>query len=130
MKRYLARITVLGLLATGMAFMPAAARAQDANTNASPNQTMTPKRHTAIPFHGKVSAVDAKAMTLTVGSRTFEITSDTKILKDDQPAALSDGVVGEPVRGLYKKTEAGKLQALSVHFGAKNAGKSKTPSSS
>jgi len=119
MKRYLARITVLGLLASGMALMPVAARAQDTNTNASPNQTLTPKRH-AIPFHGKVSAVDAKAMTLTVGNRTFQITSDTKIFKDDQPATLSDGVVGEPVRGLYKKTDAGKLEALSIHFGVKN----------
>jgi hypothetical protein len=126
MKKYIAKITVLSLLATGMVVLPVAARAQDANTNASPNQTMTPKRHNTIPFHGKVDAVDTKAMTLTVGSRTFQITPDTKISKDGQPATLSDGVAGEPVRGTYKKTEAGKLDALSVHFGAKQ----KTPSSS
>jgi hypothetical protein len=126
MKKYIAKITAVSLLAAGMAVLPVAARAQGANTNAPPNQTVTPKGHNAIPFHGKVTAVDTKAMTLTVGSRTFQITSDTKISKDGQPATLSDAVTGEPVRGTYKKTDAGKLDALSVQFGAKQ----KTTSSS
>lgn len=125
MKKYIAQITAVSLLAAGMTVLPVAARSQGANTNVPPNQTMTPKGH-AIPFHGKVAAVDAKAMTLTVGSRTFQITSDTRISMDGQPATLSDGVAGEPVRGTYKKAEAGKLEALSVQFGAKQ----KTPSSS
>jgi hypothetical protein len=126
MKKYIAQITALSLLTAGMALLPVAARAQGADTNAPPNQTMTPKGHNSIPFRGKVAAVDTNAMTLTVGSRTFQITSDTKISKDGQPATLSDGAVGEPVRGTYKKAEAGKLDALSVQFGAKQ----KTPSSS
>jgi len=126
MKKYIAQITAVSLLAAGMAVLPVAARAQGANTNAPPNQTMTPKGHIAVPFHGKITAVDTKVMTLTVGNRTFQITSDTKISKDGQPATLSDGVVGEVVRGAYKKTDAGKLEALSVQFGAKQ----KTPSSS
>jgi len=133
MKKYIAQITV-SLLATAMVVVSTVAQAQDANTNASSsaNQTTTPKqeRHNIIPFHGKVTAVDTKAMTLTVGKRTFQVTSDTKIFKDGEPATLSEGVVGEPVRGLYKKTEDGKLEALSIHFGAKNSGKPKAPSSS
>jgi hypothetical protein len=32
-------------------------------------------------------------------------------------------VVGEPVRGSYLKTEAGKLEAVTVHFGAKTGAK-------
>jgi len=126
MKKYIAQITALSLLAAGMVVLPVATRAQGANTNTPPNQTMTPKGHNVIPFHGKITAVDTKAMTLTIGSRTFQITSDTKISKDGQPATLSDGMVGEPVRGTYKKADAGKLDAVSVQFGAKQ----KTPSSS
>lgn len=126
MKKYIARIMVLSLLATAMIALPVAARAQDANTNEPPHQTMTPKKHNTIPFRGKVAAMDTQAMTLTVGNRTFQITADTKISRDGQPATLSDGVEGEPVRGTYKKTEAGKLEALSVYFGAKQ----KAPDSS
>jgi hypothetical protein len=70
-------------------------------------------------FRGTVSAIDAKAMTLTVETRTFAITSDTKIIKDGKSATLADGVVGEQVSGTYKKTDNGKLTAISIHFGAK-----------
>ncbi len=63
--------------------------------------------------------MDTSAKTLTVGTLTLQITSDTKITKDGQPATLSDGVVGEPVGGTYTKTADGKLNALIVHFGAK-----------
>jgi len=129
MKKYIAQITVLSLLATAIVVMPVLAHAQDANTNAAssskPTMTPKPKSHNAIPFHGKLDAVDTKAMTLTVGNRTFQVTSDTKIFKDGQPATLTDGAVGEPVRGTYQKTETGKLDALSVHFGAKSGEKQK-----
>jgi hypothetical protein len=57
----------------------------------------------------QVSAVDASAMTLTVGTLTLQITSDTKITKDGKSATLADGVVGEQVSGAYKKTDDGKL---------------------
>lgn len=129
MKKYIAPLAVLSLLAAGMLVVPVAAQAQDANTNASSNQAMTPqsKRHHVIPFRGRVGAVDANAMTLTVGKRTFQVTSDTKILKDGQPAALADGMAGKPVRGAYRKSDDGKLVALSVYFGAKSKAKSKTP---
>ncbi|MGB7767834.1 MAG: hypothetical protein WBN22_03155 [Verrucomicrobiia bacterium] len=109
-----------------MVAMPVFAYAQDATTNApSSDQTPAPKpaKKNVIPFHGKLDAVNTNAMTLSVGNRTFQVTAGTKILKDGKPAALSDGVVGEPVRGLYKKTETGQLDALSVHFGAKSGAK-------
>jgi hypothetical protein len=57
-------------------------------------------------------------MTLTVGSRTFQITSETRIMKDDKPAILADGVVGQPVTGYYKPADDGtNLNASSVYFG-------------
>ena len=131
MKNHPVKFTVLSLLASALIAVPLLAHAQDANTNApSSDQSTTskPKRHGLIPFHGKLSAVDTNAMTLTVGHRTFEITADTKIFSNDKPAILADGAVGEPVRGVYKKTEAGKLEAVKVEFGVKTGGKQKKPS--
>jgi hypothetical protein len=133
MRKNIAETTVLSLLVAAMVATPLLAHAQDANTNApSSDQTMTPKpkKHGVIPFHGKLVAVETNAMTLTVGNRTFQITADTKIFNNGEPATLSDGVVGEPVRGAYKKTEAGKLEAVKVQFGAKTGEKQKTDNSS
>ena len=45
------------------------------------------------------------------------------MFSNGEPAALSDGVVGEPVRGAYKKTEAGLLEVVTVHFGTKTGEK-------
>jgi hypothetical protein len=126
MKKHIAKITTLSLLAAAIIAVPMLSCAADVSTNApgSSGQTVTPKPgiHSVIPFHGKVTAVDTNAMTLTVGNLTLQITSDTKISKDGKPAKLSDGVVGEQVRGAYKKSEGGKLNAVTVRFGAKSTG--------
>jgi hypothetical protein len=133
MKNHISKIIHLSLFAAALLAMPALVRAQDANTNAAPvadqSTTTKPKAPGTIPFHGKLKAVDASAMTLTVGSRTFEVTAGTKIFNNGEPATLSDGKVGEPVRGSYLKTESGKLEAVTVHFGAKTDEKPKSESS-
>jgi hypothetical protein len=59
----------------------------------------------------------------------LQVTPDTKITKNGQPATLSDGVVGQPISGSYKKTDDGKLNAVTVHFGAKGGEKQKKESS-
>ena len=114
-------LTLTLLFAAALVAMPVLSRAEGTTTPATPDQTAPakPKKHDALPFHGKLSAVDATAKTLTVGTLTLQITSDTKITKEGKPAVLSDGVVGEPVSGAYTKTADGKLNALIVHFGAK-----------
>ena len=132
MKNHIAKIIPLSLFAAALLAWPSFVRAQEANANApASDQTTTakPKSHGSIPFHGKLSAVDTGAMTLTIGNRTFEVTAGTKIFNNGEPAALSDGKVGEPVRGTYQKTESGKLEALTVHFGAKTDEKPKTETS-
>lgn len=115
--------TLLSLFAAVLFAAPWLARAQEADTKAPPVSDQTtvakPAKHGVIPFHGKLAAVDANARTLTVGNRTFQVTADTKIFNNGEPATLSDGVVGGPVRGAYQKTEAGLLEAVTVHFGAK-----------
>jgi hypothetical protein len=73
-----------------------------------------------------VDGVDTNAMTLTVGSRTFQITSTTKISSNGQPGVLSDATVGEPVTGYYKPDpdSTNTLDAVSVHLGkGKGSGK-------
>jgi hypothetical protein len=70
-------------------------------------------------FRGAASAVDTNAMTLTVGQRTFDVTADTKITKDGQPAVLGDITVGEMVGGAYKKGTDGKLSAPTIRIGLK-----------
>ncbi len=120
MKRNITPIVVASLFAVAIITTPALSRAADSTTNA-PEQAAPakPKKHAIVPFHGKVAAVDANAMTLTVGKRTFVVTSETKITKDGKPATLADGVVGENVGGAYKKSEDGKLNATTVNFGTK-----------
>jgi len=110
------KIALLGLITAGLLALPARSFAQDAaagSTAAAPAKA----KHGA-PFHGTVDTLDTNAMTLTVGTRTFQITSETHIMKDDKPAILADGVVGQPVTGYYQPEENGTtLDAASVYFG-------------
>ena len=124
MKNHLVKITSFGLVALALALAPALVHAQDTATNA-PAQT-APKKHGGLPFHGKVSAVDAGAETLTVGKLTLNITSLTKITNttNSAPAILSDIAVGEYISGSYLKDDSGQLNAKTIHIGAK-AGKGK-----
>ena len=122
MKKQIIKLT-LSLFATAIIAAPMLSRAQDNGTNppAAPGQTepVKPKKHEGLVFHGTVSAVDAKAMTLTVGKRTFAVTSETKITKNGQPAILSDIAVGDKIGGAYKKTDDGKLAATTINDGKK-----------
>jgi hypothetical protein len=77
------------------------------------------KKPTAGPFHGKLVAVDKSAKTITVGKRTFQITSETKMFKAGKPATLDEGIIGEEASGYVKPTEDGKLVATKVNFGPK-----------
>jgi hypothetical protein len=141
MKRTILKITTLNLLAAAFMAMPSLSRAQDAMSTNAPavvDQALVQtnnapvikhKKHDHSVFNGKLSAVDTNAMTLTVGERTFEITSETKITKDGQPATLSDGMAGEKVSGSYKKDADGKLTATSIHFGEKKKKKETNPDS-
>jgi hypothetical protein len=122
MAKNISNIAVLGLLTATLVAVPVLLRAEGAGTNAPASSGQTPakpKKHDNLPFHGRLAAVDAKAMTLAVGTLVIQVTSDTKITKDGQPAILADGVVGEPVSGAYKKTDDGKLNATEVSFHSK-----------
>jgi Domain of unknown function (DUF5666) len=81
------------------------------------------KKQKSLPFTGNIVTMDKNARTLTIGKRTFQVTSETKIFKSDKPATFADGAVGDYVTGSYKKTDDGKLIANSVYFGGKGGGK-------
>jgi len=90
------------------------------STNKAPASKSAPeKKPVAHPFHGTLTAVDKNAKTITVGKVTYQITSETKIRKNDKPATLDDGVIGEEAAGYVKPNADGKLFASSVRFGAK-----------
>ena len=107
-------IAIAALLTT-----PAVVRAQDAASTNAPAATAPAKKH-GMQFKGKIVAIDATAMTLTVGTKTFNITSTTKITKDGKPATLADFAVGDPVSGNYKKN-GDKLDATALHDHKKKA---------
>lgn len=101
-------------------------------TNDAPAKASEPKsekkksggnRQQGLPFKGQLKALDKSAKTITVGERTFQITSSTRIFKDGKPALLESGVVGEPITGSYKQAPDGKLNAASVYFGGRPTAK-------
>jgi hypothetical protein len=133
MKKQITKLT-LSLFATAIVAAPLLAGGQEPGANPPPaprhSERAKPKTHETTPFNGKVTAVDTKAMTLTIKNRTYEVTSETKITKDGQPAVLSDIAVGDKVGGAYKKTDGGKLSATTINVSKQSdrqKGKEKEP---
>ncbi len=97
-----------------------------ASASDSPSATPVLKKGSKFPFHGKLQAVDAIAMTITVSGKTprvYILTPDTKIKKNGKSATLNDAVVGDDVGGYVLKGADGKYTALSVRFGPRPGGK-------
>jgi hypothetical protein len=125
------KIALFSLVTAALVAVPATSQAQDkpktaAPVPAAPAAPAAPSaKKSRAPFHGKVSAIDSAAMTITIGTQTISITSDTKIIKDEKPATLSDITVGDTANGAYKKDDAGKLNATTIHVIAKNSAEPK-----
>jgi len=130
MKKHIAKISMPILCAAAILAVPALSRAQDTtNTPAPPVRTRTVAPSVALSFHGILTAVDTNAMTLTIEKRTFNMTSETIVTKDDKPAMLAEGAVGDQASGTYKKNTEGKLDALTVRFSTTTGGNKKIKSS-
>lgn len=80
------------------------------------------------PYAGKVGAVDKAAKTVTIAtkekSRTYQITSETRISKGGKPATLDDVTVGEEAAA-YGHEEGGKYIAQSLRVGPRPEGEGK-----
>ncbi len=120
------QIALFAIVAAALVAAPSVVRAEDASSKSESSTNAVPhaaKKHGGTPFHGKVASVDAAGATVTVGSLTINITSETKITKAGKPATSSDITVGEKISGSYKKGEAGKLDATTITIGEKGEGK-------
>lgn len=120
-------MTLAGLLAAVVLAVPVHVSAQSTN---KPAATAPDAKSRPIPFRGKLAAVDKTAKTITLDEktkRTFQVTSETKIMKDDKPATLDDATVGEAVRGSYRKSDDGKMTLRLLSIGAKGEAKPKEP---
>ena len=120
--------SVLALLTAAMVFAGPATQAAESAKDKSVQPPKSEGKQKQMPFRGKVSAVDKTAKSVTLEgkekSRTFQITSTTKITKDGKPAVMDDVLVGQIVGGLAKETAAGKLEVVTLNIGAK-VGKAK-----
>jgi hypothetical protein len=72
----------------------------------------------ALPFAGKIDALDPEAKTIKIGERVFHVTADTKITKGGNPATLADAKAGDQVGLSYRETDK-KLNLVSVRIGPK-----------
>ena len=120
MKQTILGFSITCLLAAGLVNAPTGLLAQTTNKPASDKTSTSEKTAKAGPFHGKLAAVDKVAKTITVGKRTFQITSESKLKKGGKPATLDDGTVGDTVSGYVKPAPDGKLVATTVNFGPKS----------
>lgn len=128
MKKNILRIALMSVLAAAIATPVMAQQtnvAKDKSATAKPEPVKAEKKQEGLPFKGTVAKIDKDAKTLTVGDKTFQITSETKIKKAGKDATLESGVVGEEVALKYKTAADGKLTALSVRFGPKAEGEMK-----
>ena len=134
MKTKMLGVALFSLLAAALALAPTHAFAQEKKPEKAATEKKEPskgeKKEGRIPFHGKLVAVDKTAKTITVGERTFQITSESKLSKAGKPATLDDAAVGDEVSGNYQKADDGKLHAKSVRFGPKPEGDAKKPANS
>jgi hypothetical protein len=129
MKTSLYKLSVLAAIGCALTLAPVRGSAQEKKTEkpaeksggAQGETNKAPNPNRTVPFRGKVDAVDKQAKTVTVGTRVFHVTAETRIQKDGKAATLADFVVGEPIRGSLRQTEDGKLNAVSLSLGQKPA---------
>jgi hypothetical protein len=124
MMKSILRVSAASLLAVVMAGLPFQAVAQSAKksgteTKAS-SENARENKPAKLPYKGTLTAMDKAAKTLTVGKRTFQVTSETKLLRGGKAATLDEGVAGEYVSLSYQKTEGGKFLACNVYYGGKD----------
>jgi len=114
MKIKSAKLVCLAVFAAALTAMPAVSQtAATPATNAPAATTPAPAKR-GLPTRGKITAVDTNAMTFAIGNLTLDVTSQTRINKQNKPAMLADLAVGDMVHVFYRKGDAGKATAVSV----------------
>ena len=100
---------------------PSAHASPAPKATAAAEKKETPGR--ALPFHGKVAAVDQTAKTFTLAgkesSRVFKVTEKTVVTKSGGAGTIKDIMANEQVSGSYWKSADGSLEAKTVKLGPK-----------
>ncbi|MBL9126860.1 MAG: hypothetical protein JNL97_04400 [Verrucomicrobiales bacterium] len=82
----------------------------------------TGKRET-YPFRGKVASFDTTLRALKLegktSSRMVQLTAQTRLTKQGQPAKMEDLKAGEEVGGTLRKTPEGREEAVLIRIGPK-----------
>lgn len=121
MKTSIPKLIAAGAFAIALALSPALVSAQEkADKPAEKKAGAAAGR--PIPFNGKIDAVDKDAKTIKVGNRVFQVTSETRIVKQGKPATFDDAAVGEIVGGSYIKADDGTLKLRTLRIGPKPEG--------
>jgi hypothetical protein len=111
------KLLITAILACSLVSILPATQAADKPTEETPPKTKAAGR---LQLHGTVSAIDKTAKTIALEengkSRTFQVTSATRIHKDGKPATLDEVAVGESARGTYHEKE-GKLELNTLRVG-------------
>jgi hypothetical protein len=115
------KFTLMSLVALALAAMPLHAAEAKPKKEAG---AAAASANRSIPFQGKLASKTDSS--ITVGARTFEVNSETKIVKAGKPATLADAVVGEAVGGAYWDRD-GKMVLRSLRLGAKPEAPEKKP---
>jgi len=127
----LTSLLILASLASLLASAAAEAPSPDKNTSpGSPaaassqvKSTSSDARRDHYPLRGELVSVSPTLLVLKGGKakpeRRFEITSETKITKDDHPATVSDAKEGQQVTGYVHKNDKGNPRIVSLNLSPK-----------
>ena len=91
-------------------------------TNSVPAQAAAKPK--SKPFRGRLKVVDLNAKVIVLEgakAQTYQITSETKITKDEKPARLDEIAAGESVTGYAREVANGKWEARSLYAGKRTA---------
>jgi hypothetical protein len=140
MTKSIVQMSLIALLAAVIVTTAVTAGAQAqpaAKTDTNAPAASTPKKEKARLFwNGKLTAMDKKAMTVTVKKKdtekTFLVTSETKIRKAGEAAEFEEGVIGEDASVSYHKTADTNavIKAISIRYGPSDKQRAEQPGSS
>ena len=78
-----------------------------------------PKKTSGLPFRGKISAIDLQTKKVSLAGkqvRTYQVTTETKIKKDGEPATLDDAKVGDSVGGYAVREDEGAPRVVTLNI--------------
>ena len=118
--------TILSTLVLAFALsVPVASSAEKkktADAPAAPAKKEEAKKPDHVPLYGQVVSISATTLAIKGGKdkpdRKFDITSDTRITKDDKAATAKDAKEGQWVGGSYSKGEKSNT-LLTLNLSAK-----------